>query len=198
MSRPTMLCTIEPVASGAADAQLVVLGPSLGTTTGLWDGVVERLAANYRVLRFDLPGHGFSPAARQPFSIADLAETVIDLVDSVGGGAFHYAGISASRAAPEPRRHLLRREDRRLGGLDRPCRTGPREWHGIADQCERRALVRTRIPGTQPGRRFCRTVAAARGGRRVVRPVLRSARGVRPDKRGCRHPGPDAFPALAR
>jgi 3-oxoadipate enol-lactonase/4-carboxymuconolactone decarboxylase len=94
MSRPTMLCTIEPVASGAADAQLVVLGPSLGTTTGLWDGVVERLAANYRVLRFDLPGHGFSPAARQPFSIADLAETVIDLVDSVGGGAFHYAGIS--------------------------------------------------------------------------------------------------------
>ena len=94
MSQPTMLCTVEPVTSGAPDAQLVVLGPSLGTTTALWDGVVDQLAENYRVLRFDLPGHGFSPAATSPFSITDLAAAVITLVDSVGGGAFHYAGIS--------------------------------------------------------------------------------------------------------
>lgn len=94
MSQPTMLCTVEPVRSGAPGAQLVVLGPSLGTTTALWDGVVDQLAENYRVLRFDLPGHGFSPPATAPFSVADLASAVITLVDSVGGGAFHYAGIS--------------------------------------------------------------------------------------------------------
>ena len=94
MSQPTMLCTVDPVKSGAPDAQLVVLGPSLGTTTALWDGVVDQLAETYRVLRFDLPGHGFSPAATSPFSVADLAAVVIRLVDSVGGGAFHYAGIS--------------------------------------------------------------------------------------------------------
>ena len=94
MSQPTMLCTIEPVRSGAPDAQLVVLGPSLGTTTALWDGVADQLAETYRVMRFDLPGHGFSPAATSGFSIADIAAAVITLVDSVGGGAFHYAGIS--------------------------------------------------------------------------------------------------------
>lgn len=94
MSQPTIRCTVEPVRSGAADAQLVVLGPSLGTTTALWDGVVDQLAADHRVLRFDLPGHGFSPVPASPFSIADVAAAVITLVDSVGGGAFHYAGIS--------------------------------------------------------------------------------------------------------
>ena len=94
MSRPAILCTVEPVKSGAPDAQLVVLGPSLGTTIALWDGVVSTLAEHYRVLRFDLPGHGFSPAAMTPFTVGDLADAVITLVDSVGGGAFHYAGIS--------------------------------------------------------------------------------------------------------
>ena len=94
MSQPRILCTLEPVRSAAPDAQLVVLGPSLGTTTALWDRVAAQLAGSYRVLRFDLPGHGFSPAATTPFSIADVAAAVITLVDSVGGGAFHYAGVS--------------------------------------------------------------------------------------------------------
>jgi len=94
MTKPLILGTVTPVQSGAADAQLVVLGPSLGTTTALWGTVADLLAAHYRVLRFDLPGHGRSPAAREPFSSADVAASVIDLVDSIGGGAFHYAGIS--------------------------------------------------------------------------------------------------------
>lgn len=98
MSRPTILCTVEPVRSGAPDAQLVVLGPSLGTTTALWDEGVDQLAENYRVLRFDLPGHGFSPATNAPFTVSEIATAVISLVDSVGGGAFHYAGISLGGA----------------------------------------------------------------------------------------------------
>jgi 3-oxoadipate enol-lactonase/4-carboxymuconolactone decarboxylase len=94
MSQPTILCTVEPVSSGASGAPLLVLGPSLGTTTALWDAVVARLVDTVRVLRFDLPGHGFSPAAREPFTVAEVAAAVIGLVDSVGGGSFHYAGVS--------------------------------------------------------------------------------------------------------
>lgn len=94
MTIPVLHGTMLPVRNGAAGAQLVVLGPSIGTTTVLWAEVAHRLAETYRVLSFDLPGHGVSQATREPFSIAELAAGVVALVDSVGGGAFHYAGIS--------------------------------------------------------------------------------------------------------
>ncbi|MCU1639581.1 MAG: hypothetical protein JWL94_2228 [Microbacteriaceae bacterium] len=94
MSQPIVRGTIQQATGGDPDPQTVVLGSSLGTTTALWDGVVPALAEHYRVLRFDLPGHGLSPATTEPFGVADLADAVIALVDSVGGGTFHYAGIS--------------------------------------------------------------------------------------------------------
>lgn len=81
--------------------RLLVLLPSLGTTTELWDGVVERMSIAPdapRILRVDLPGHGASPAARERFSIADLAASVLGLVDEVGGGAFDVAGDSLGGA----------------------------------------------------------------------------------------------------
>ena len=94
MTVPTLKCSVLPVRSGAANARLIVLGPSLGTTTAIWDAVAFGLAETYRVLRFDLPGHGFSPAATEPFSMSELGDAVLDLVDSVGGGSFYYAGDS--------------------------------------------------------------------------------------------------------
>lgn len=98
MTTPTIRGTIHEVAGVADGPQTIVLGPSLGTTTSLWDGVVPALAEHYRVVRFDLPGHGLSPAATEPFSIADIADAIITLVDSVGGGPFYYAGISLGGA----------------------------------------------------------------------------------------------------
>ena len=98
MTAPTLRCSVLPVRSNAPDAALVVLGPSLGTTSELWDDVATALAADYRVLRYDLPGHGFSPAATEPFTMAEVAEGVLELVDSVGGGSFYYAGDSMGAA----------------------------------------------------------------------------------------------------
>ena len=98
MSRPRLIGSVTPVRADARAAELVVLGPSLGTTTALWDEVAAELAADHRVLRFDLPGHGASPVATGPFTVGDLADAVVDLVDSVGGGAFAYAGISLGGA----------------------------------------------------------------------------------------------------
>ena len=99
MSQPVILCTIEPASSGDANAPLIVLGPSLGTTADLWAGVVPALAASHRVLRFNLPGHGFSPRAAEPFTVEEIADAVVDLVDSISADTahavpFHYAGIS--------------------------------------------------------------------------------------------------------
>jgi 3-oxoadipate enol-lactonase/4-carboxymuconolactone decarboxylase len=98
MTVPGIRCSVVPVRSGAPDAQLIVLGPSLGTASEIWSGVADALSDDYRVLRFDLPGHGFSPPASAPFSVAELADAVVALVDSVGGGAFHYAGVSLGGA----------------------------------------------------------------------------------------------------
>ena len=94
MSQPVILCTVEPARNGDAGAPLIVLGPSLGTTTDLWASVVPVLAATHRVLRFDLPGHGFSPRATEAFTIDEVADAVVGLVDSIAVTTFHYAGIS--------------------------------------------------------------------------------------------------------
>ncbi|TPW93426.1 alpha/beta hydrolase, partial [Schumannella luteola] len=43
--------------AGPDDAPLLVLGPSLGTSTILWEDAVPALAERYRVVAWDLPGH---------------------------------------------------------------------------------------------------------------------------------------------
>ena len=98
MTRPQLIGSVTPVRSASTTTELLVLGPSLGTTSALWDDIAADLSDNLRVLRFDLPGHGSSPAASAPLTISDLADAVVDLVDSVGGGAFAYAGISLGGA----------------------------------------------------------------------------------------------------
>ncbi len=98
---PRLRGSMTAASPRAAAPRLLVLLPSLGTTTRLWDGVVARLASGPdapRILRVDLPGHGASPVAREPFSIADLAASVLALVDEVGGGAFDVAGDSLGGA----------------------------------------------------------------------------------------------------
>ena len=134
---PTLFGTVTPVRGPAPAAPLVVLGTSLGTTTSLWDRVVGPLAERYRVLRFDLPGHGASPAALHPFTVAGLADAVIALVDSVGGGSFHYAGISLGGAVGL---ELAVRHPKRLLSLGVIC-SGPKI--GTADGwIERAAQIR--------------------------------------------------------
>lgn len=103
MTVPRLLGSFAPGAAPATTNPLLVLLPSLGTTTALWDGVVAALRADprtagLRILRIDLPGHGASPAAAEPFTIAELAEGVLAVVDEAGGGAFHVAGVSLGGA----------------------------------------------------------------------------------------------------
>lgn len=83
---------------GPRDAELLLLGPSLGTSaSALWGVAAERLAARFHVVGWDLPGHGRSPAGA--FRIPDLTAGVLGLVDEVApGAAFNYAGDSIGGA----------------------------------------------------------------------------------------------------
>jgi len=94
--------TVPPLAFtapiGPEGAPLVVLGPSLGTSTILWDRVLPALAGGYRVTAWDLPGHGASAPALEPFTIADLADGVADGLAVVGADRVLYAGVSLGGA----------------------------------------------------------------------------------------------------
>lgn len=97
MTIPRLLGSVTPAAPDAVAVETLVLLPSLGTTTELWDAALPPLRAalpGFRILRVDLPGHGASPAAREPFTMGELAEGVLRLVDELGGGRFHVAGVS--------------------------------------------------------------------------------------------------------
>jgi len=83
----------DPV--GPADAPLLVLGPSLGTSTILWETAIPELAERYRVVAWDLPGHGASAPAGEAFTVGDLADAV---AAGVPERTFLYAGVSIGGA----------------------------------------------------------------------------------------------------
>ena len=89
---------------GEIERPPLILGPSIGTSMRLWDEVVPTLAADHTVIRYDLPGHGRTPASALPslkpdaITIADLAQTVLNLANTLGIKRFHYAGVSLGGA----------------------------------------------------------------------------------------------------
>jgi 3-oxoadipate enol-lactonase len=84
--------------SGADGAPLIVLGPSLGTSTILWDSTARLMRQNFRVAAFDIPGHGSSPAATDVFTVGEIAFGLLDGLDELGEKTFHYAGVSLGGA----------------------------------------------------------------------------------------------------
>lgn len=84
---------------GRDDAPLLVLGPSLGTSTILWESTLPLLTARYRVTAWDLPGHGASAPADAAFTVGDLADAVAAGIEAIAGAAsFRYAGVSLGGA----------------------------------------------------------------------------------------------------
>ncbi|MGW1866712.1 bifunctional 3-oxoadipate enol-lactonase/4-carboxymuconolactone decarboxylase PcaDC [Streptomyces mauvecolor] len=82
-------------------ARTLVLAPSLGTTVALWNPQLAALAAHFNILRWDLPGHGNSPAWPPPPpgpTLETLATHLLDLLEELRIDTFGYAGISLGGA----------------------------------------------------------------------------------------------------
>jgi 3-oxoadipate enol-lactonase len=79
---------------GARKAPVVVLSHSLGTDLRLWEGQVNALAAHYRVLRYDIRGHGKSSVPVGPYELARLGQDVLDLLDALGIEQVSFCGLS--------------------------------------------------------------------------------------------------------
>jgi pimeloyl-ACP methyl ester carboxylesterase len=101
--------------------------------------VAERLADRFRILTFDLRGHGRSSKVRGRYEIDDFVGDVLALADHAGFETFHLAGFSlggliAQRLAlthPERLRRLVllatvagrtEEERERVGPAWRRCR----------------------------------------------------------------------------
>jgi 3-oxoadipate enol-lactonase/4-carboxymuconolactone decarboxylase len=92
---------------GGPGLPLLVLGPSLGTSaTALWSACATRLADDFHLVAWDLPGHGRNRPVPSgiAFDMAGLAQGVLALVDRVRaergdeGAPFCYAGDSLGGA----------------------------------------------------------------------------------------------------
>ena len=99
MAKPVLKAALLSPERPLGDHPLLVAGPSLGTSSILWNRAASLLGTDYDVVAWDLPGHGVSPAAAEPFDVPALADAVVDLIDSIAPGeAFHYAGVSLGGA----------------------------------------------------------------------------------------------------
>lgn len=85
---------VHAVVTGRADGPVVVLSNSLGATHRMWDAQLDALNERFRVVRYDTRGHGDSPVPDGPYSIDDLADDVIALLDRLGVARAHVIGLS--------------------------------------------------------------------------------------------------------
>jgi 3-oxoadipate enol-lactonase len=77
-----------------ADKPWLIFCNSLGTDLHMWDGQIEALADDFRILRYDRRGHGLSSAPPSPFTLSQLAEDVIALMDHLAIERAHFCGLS--------------------------------------------------------------------------------------------------------
>jgi len=80
--------------AGDVNAPVMVLLHSLGTNLHIWDEQVNVLKEKYRVLSIDMRGHGLSEISVEPFTIQDLANDVLSVIDHFNIKSFSVAGVS--------------------------------------------------------------------------------------------------------
>ncbi|MGW1132888.1 bifunctional 3-oxoadipate enol-lactonase/4-carboxymuconolactone decarboxylase PcaDC [Streptomyces griseoluteus] len=151
--------TLQYRFDGPEEAPVLILGPSLGTTWHMFDRQVPELVKQWRVLRFDLPGHGGAPA-HPAGSVAELATRLLATLDSLGVQRFGYAGCALGGAVGI---ELALRHPERLASLALVA-ASPR--FGTPDEFRQRGvIVRTNgldpIARSAPDRWFTGGFAAA-------------------------------------
>jgi 3-oxoadipate enol-lactonase/4-carboxymuconolactone decarboxylase len=169
---------LHHVVTGPDDAAPVVLLGSLGSTHESWEPQLAALGRRFRVIACDLRGHGGSPAPPGPYSLDDLVDDVVLLLDELGLARAHVVGLSLGGMVAL---HLAAREPARVDRLAVLCTSAqlgpPATWS------DRAALVRaegmTPIADAVVARWFTPDYAQAHPD--VVARMTRMVRGVPPE-----------------
>lgn len=79
---------------GKPEGPVLVFSNSLGANLQMWDEVVSSLLPHFKVLRYDTRGLGKSTVSPGPYSIPQLGEDVIAMLDERGYDKVHFCGLS--------------------------------------------------------------------------------------------------------
>lgn len=99
---------------------MLVLANSLGTGLELWSRNLPHWQSSFRVLRYDLRGHGGSGLRSEPFGVDDLGRDVVELLDELGIGRVSFCGLSLGGAIGQ---WLAANEPGRIDRLVLACTT---------------------------------------------------------------------------
>jgi 3-oxoadipate enol-lactonase len=133
---------LDATVDGPEDAPVVLLANSLGATRAMWDPQVPALAERYRVVTYDMRGHGTAPAPKGPYTLDDLVDDVVALLDRLGAQRAHLAGVSLGGMVGM---RLAAREPARVHSLVALCTSAKTDPQPFLD---RAAAVRA--SGTAP------------------------------------------------
>jgi len=84
----------EYLLEGPAGAPVVAMSHSLAANLSLWDAQAAALAGRYRVLRYDIRGHGGSDAPAAPYALEQMADDLHGLMQALGIADAHVVGLS--------------------------------------------------------------------------------------------------------
>jgi 3-oxoadipate enol-lactonase len=87
-------CVQHYLDEGLKENPAIIFANSLGSDLRIWDDVAACLLPHFRVIRYDLRGHGLSEAPPPPYSAADLAHDVVSVLDALAIGEAVVCGVS--------------------------------------------------------------------------------------------------------
>lgn len=80
--------------SGNTSGPVVVMAHSLGCNLHMWDAQMPALEPIYHIVRLDMRGHGQSDVPPGPYTLDELADDVIAVMDSQQIDKAHWVGLS--------------------------------------------------------------------------------------------------------
>lgn len=83
---------------GPTDAPVLVFSNSLGTTLEMWNPQIASFSTHFRILRYDTRGHGRSDVTPGNYTIAQLAQDLLQLLDFLKLERVFFCGLSMGGA----------------------------------------------------------------------------------------------------
>ena len=80
--------------SGESHLPPLILSSALGATGDMWDFQLSVFNSMFHTVSYDHRGHGRSPEPPGPYSIADLGEDVLAMMDQLDIQRTHFCGLS--------------------------------------------------------------------------------------------------------
>ena len=92
---PRLGASIAVHIQGQRGNPVVLMSHSILSSSSMWEEQSTLLASKgYQVIRLDTRGHGASDALTPPYSMTDLVEDTIDVMDDLEINKAHYVGLS--------------------------------------------------------------------------------------------------------